>query len=219
MKKLVLFHTAASQVAGFERLAEEMGGGRRFLFESIVDGTLLDDLAERGEVDADLAERVATRVGEAAAGGADLVLCTCSSIGEVAEVAGRAAGIAVQRVDRAMAELAVETGSRIVLLATLESTFEASRRLVQSVADEKGKVVEIREVLVEGAWGLLTGGDNDGYMRRIADVLGREARSADVVVLAQASMAGASELVGNLDVAVLSSPELGMRKAVECLRG
>lgn len=217
MKKLVFLHTAASQVEVFEALAVEMGGGQGFAFESIVDGSLLADVADRGGVDAELEARIEARVVEAKSVGAGLVLCTCSSIGGAAEAAGGRCGVRVQRVDRAMVEAAVEAGERIVVAATLASTFEASSGLVRSVAAEAGRVVELEEVLVDGAWELLSGGDPDGYLAAVAAMLEREGGQADVVVLAQASMAGAAGLAGEVGALVLSSPEPGVRRAVESL--
>jgi hypothetical protein len=65
---------------------------------------------------------------------------------------------------------------------------------------------------VDGAWALFDSGDREGYLATIADVIAATT-DADVIVLAQASMADAADLT-TVDVPVLSSPRLGFRAAV-----
>jgi hypothetical protein len=67
------------------------------------------------------------------------------------------------------------------------------------------------------AWPLFEAGDQAGYLARIAG----HARTldADVIVLAQASMASATELLDDLRIPVLSSPRLGVLRAVEMAGG
>jgi hypothetical protein len=52
----------------------------------------------------------------------------------------------------------------------------------------------------------------------VARTIELEARSTDVIVLAQASMANAAELVKTPGVQVLSSPKLGLRAALSMYR-
>lgn len=81
-------------------------------------------MLERARADgpAAVAGAVRARVREAVDRGARAVLCTCSTIGGVAEAAGAGSGVAVLRVDRLMAAAAVAAGPRVVVLAALEST-------------------------------------------------------------------------------------------------
>jgi hypothetical protein len=149
------------------------------------------------------------------------VLCTCSTIGGAAEATHLAGGQAVIRVDRPMAERAVATGKRIVVAAVLESTIAPTTELIMQVAAEHGRSVEIRTLLCMGAWAHFEAGDVAGYWEAVAATLradlsapdGSEPR-ADVVVLAQASMAGAAALCADLPVPILSSPRLGLEAAV-----
>src|SRR5690606_25236858 len=83
-----------------------------------------EDLLERARADgpATVADAVRARVREAVDRGARAVLCTCSTIGGVAEAAGAGAGVAVLRVDRPMAAAAVAGGPRVGVLAAPEET-------------------------------------------------------------------------------------------------
>ena len=139
------------------------------------------------------------------------MLCTCSTIGGVAEAAAARSGVPVLRVDRPMAAEAVAAGSRVVVLAALESTLAPTVALVEEEADRAGRPVDVRTVLVEGAWARFEADDTAGYVRRVADAADA-VTGADVIVLAQASMAPAGPLT-TARVPVLSSPRPGLLAA------
>ena len=69
-------------------------------------------------------------------------------------------------------------------------------------------------LLVDAAWPRFERGDRDGYLADVAAAVRPRAADTDVVVLAQASMAGAQPLLADLGVPVLSSPALGVARAV-----
>ena len=147
-------------------------------------------------------------VAELAADGARAVLCTCSTIGRVAEKADAALGIPVLRIDRPMAAAAAGRG-RVVVVAALESALEPTMALIREEA--AGRPVALRSVLVEGAWDHFEAGDRDGYLDAVAAVLDG-IDTADAIVLAQASMADAAARTVTT-VPVLSSPRLGLTAA------
>ncbi|MEV0459868.1 hypothetical protein AB0H89_32355, partial [Catellatospora methionotrophica] len=74
-----------------------------------------------------------------------------------------------------------------------------------------GRSVTVSARVICGAWDRFEAGDLDGYLDRIAAALG-EVTDADVIVLAQASMAPAAERNATT-VPVLASPRLGLRAA------
>ncbi|WP_345585639.1 hypothetical protein [Streptomyces prasinosporus] len=79
---------------------------------------------------------------------------------------------------------------------------------VRAKARRAGRAVGVRAVLVEGARARFEAGDPEGYVRRVADAADG-VTGADVIVLAQASMAPAGRL-GTAGVPVLSSPRPGL---------
>jgi hypothetical protein len=144
------------------------------------------------------------------------VLVTCSSIGEAAEQAGAQVDVPVLRVDAPMAadavRIAADGRGRIAVLATLESTLGPTGRLVERAAD--GAPVTVTTTVVPGAAERADAGDRNGADELIAAAV--RAADADVVVLAQASMAGAAASAG-VHVPVLISPPGGVRLLLDTL--
>lgn len=204
MTTIGFLHTADAHVPTFRKLVAELAPGVRDLH--VVDERLLADAAERG-VDADVAERLGERLRSLADSGADVVVCTCSTLGEHAERVQ--VGVPVLRIDRPMAEAAVAAGGRIAVVASVESTLAPTRLLLLECA--AGAPVEIVDAPCLDAWALFAAGDLEGYARRVAAHC--RGLDADVIVLAQASMAPAAELLADLPTPVLTSPRSVVRRA------
>ncbi|MDX1515001.1 MAG: hypothetical protein R3174_14795 [Gammaproteobacteria bacterium] len=209
MKTLVFLHTAGVHVQNFEALLRELCPGTNA--RHVVREDLLAMARETGADSKALREAMKQTMKDI--GDAAEVLCTCSTVGGVAESAGAAAGISVHRIDRAMAERAVEFGSNIVVAAALESTLAPTEALIIECAARAGVDCRMKRVVVNEAWPLFERGDIDGYLDRIAAAL-QCAPPCDVIVLAQASMAGAAERCPNLKAPVLASPRLGLEAAL-----
>ena len=210
---LTFLHTAPVLVDTFNRLIDEVAPD--VPVRHIVDESLLQEARDRGEITPDLSRRVGDLILEAVKQDARVVLCTCSTIGACAEDANRLTDRPVLRVDRPMAEKAVSLGSRIVVAASLESTIPPTRELIIAVAREAKKEIEIVDLLCASAWERLEAGDQKGYVQEVANELKTAASKGDVIVLAQASMAPATDLCPDLPIPVLSSPRLGLAAAVE----
>ncbi|MEU9517130.1 aspartate/glutamate racemase family protein [Streptomyces sp. NPDC048224] len=212
---LALLHTSAVHVPVFDALRDAAHPGLELRHH--VDAGLLE--RARGEGPDAVAGAVATLLRRAVADGARAVLCTCSTIGGVAETAGAAVGVGVPvlRVDRPMAAAAVAVGPRVLVLAALESTLAPTAALVEEEARRAGRPVEVRTRLVGGAWQRFEAGDTDGYLRRVTEAAD-SVTGADVIVLAQASMAPAREAT-TVRVPVLASPGPGLSAAAAAYVG
>ncbi len=116
-----------------------------------------------------------------------------------------------------MAEHALTLGRRITIIAALASTLEPTRQLFQSVAEQHGATITINAVLCRAAWDHFERGDLAAYHATIATCLRQSAatEASDVIVLAQASMAGAALLCTDIAIPILSSPRLGVAAALE----
>ncbi len=204
---LALLHTSQAHVLTFDRLRGEVAP--TLTLYHIVAEHLLDE-ARRHGVPA-VADQVKQQVQLAAEAGARAVLCTCSTIGALAESAAAEAGIPVLRVDRPMAAAAVEAGPRITVLAALATTLAPTTSLIEQEAARAGRTVEVCAQVICGAWDRFEAGDLDGYLDRVTTALAA-VTGADVIVLAQASMAPAAER-GATAIPVLASPRLGLRAA------
>lgn len=184
----------------------------------VVDAPLLATAIAEGVTD-EVTERTRAHIEHLARQGAAAILVTCSSIGEAVEAAATSVPVAVVRVDVAMAtdavDLAVRAGVRegrpgkIIVLATLEATLGPTGRLLDRLASvsERHPVVQAR--IVNGAVEARNAGDQVAHDALIANAIA-DAADADVVVLAQASMAAAADQAA-ASVPVLSSPQSAQR--------
>lgn len=209
-KTLGLVHTSATLVPMFAQLCKaKLPDVETF---NIVDDSLVRAIGARGALTADIARRVASYITSAEAGGADCVLVTCSSIGPAVEAAAPFAAVPVLRVDRPMADLAVRTGRRVGVIATLPTTLNPTSDLVRRRAAAAGQEIELTSRLCEGAFEALMSGDAARHDRMVADALRDLAAKVDVIVLAQASMARVVETLSAADrkVPILASPEIAI---------
>jgi hypothetical protein len=211
-KTLAFLHTSPVHIATFDRLLAEIDPS--VTARHIVDESLLNDARTAGEITPVLEQRIVALLHDASAPNGAVVLCTCSTIGGSAEAAGTRAGDVVLRVDRPMAERAVALGDRILVAAALASTLAPTRALILDAASAAGKPIELHDLLCEPAWALFEQGDLVGYAQAIANQLHTSVGTADVIVLAQASMAAAVPLCVDLGIPILSSPRLGLEAAL-----
>ncbi|AXL87113.1 arylsulfatase [Streptomyces sp. CB09001] len=209
---LALLHTSAVHVPVFDALRDAAHPGLELRHH--VDAGLLER-ARRDGPEA-VAASVAAVLTRAVSEGARAALCTCSTIGGVAEAAAAVAGVPVLRVDRPMAAAAVAVGPRVLVLAALESTLAPTAALIEEEAQRAGRPVEVRTRLVDGAWPRFEAGDVGDYLRRVVEAAD-SATGADVIVLAQASMAPAREST-TARVPVLASPAPGLAAGAHAAR-
>lgn len=212
---IAFLHTAEVHVGTFTALVADLAPGTPTAH--LVDADLLTAARTAGGVDPALLGRLADRLAEAAAGAA-VVVCTCSTLAGPAEALGPIAGVPVLRIDRPMAETAVALGPRVAVVAAVASTLGPTVDLLTGCAAAAGTPIDISTVLVEDAWAAFEAGDLADYERRIAAAVDDVAPDADVVVLAQASMAGVADLV-TTGVPVLASPRPAVGAALAVLGG
>jgi Asp/Glu/hydantoin racemase len=201
-------HTAEVHVATFRGLLAEIGPQHSDVH--VVDAGLLA-AARRDGITAEVRAGLAGRLRELSAAGAQVVVCTCSTLGEQAELLS---GGTVLRADRPMAEAAVAAGPRVAVVVSTASTVEPTLGLLRSGAERAGTEVALIEVPCPGAWELFLAGDLDGYAREVAGHARGIAPGVDVVVLAQASMTPAAALLTDLPIPVLTSPRTAVAEAV-----
>jgi Asp/Glu/hydantoin racemase len=180
----------------------------------------LDDkiVADLGDAEraASVGERLEDLVRAARTSGADAVVLTCSSISGYAAALSERVGIPVMRIDEAMADEAVAAGQRIAVIATLPTTLGPTSALIAERAALVGASPSIVSEVVDGAFAAVSGGDRPAHDALVRAAIERLAADADVVVLAQASMASA--VVGaSTAVPVLTSLEPGITRLRDSL--
>jgi Asp/Glu/hydantoin racemase len=205
-KTLGLIHTSATLVPVFQQLCSEyLPGVNTF---NIVDDSLIKDVIARGELTANTARRVVDYVGSAENAGADFILVTCSSIGAAVEASANLTKVPVLRVDQPMADMAVQMGKKIGVIATLPTTLAPTSDLVKRRAAIAGKEIELISRLCEGAFEALMSGDAATHDAMVAKALKELSTQVDVILLAQASMARVVDGLSEEDkrVPILASP-------------
>lgn len=215
---LALIHTSPTLTPLFRNLcAAEMPDVEVF---HMVDESLIQDTIRAGRLRGVTIRRLIGQIASAEAAGADAVMVTCSSIGPGVSVAQALFDFPVIRIDEAMAEEAVKRGRRIGVAATLRTTLEPTIELLKAKAAQNGRAIDVVESLSDGAFEAVLSGDVTTHDRILVERLVQDLHDVDLIVLAQASMARVVDEMptGVLQVPVLSSPELAVRRAKEILR-
>jgi Asp/Glu/hydantoin racemase len=184
---------------------------------NIVDDGLLTDVMRTG-ITPGIIRRVSSYIVSAELGGADAVLSTCSSIGPAIDVARRMARIPIVRIDEAMAEQAVQQATEIGVLATVRSTLRPTIDLLKEKAVAAGREIHIHDSLCGEAFEALADGNRERHDRFLLQSAKDLSDKADVIVLAQASMARLGpRLSDETGLSVLSSVRSGIEKVKEIL--
>ncbi|MBI4890943.1 MAG: Asp/Glu/hydantoin racemase [Acidobacteria bacterium] len=210
--RLALLHTSPVLVPVFDGLCQQvLPEVERY---HMVDESLIRNTVRAGRLEKPTIRRLVAEIGVAFEGGATAVFVTCSSIGPGVSAARQLYEEPIFRIDEAMAAKAVTMGSRVGVLATVRTTLEPTVQLIRDSAKTAGTVVTVEAGLCEGAFDAVLAGDGAGHDRIVREGLMRLAGLADVVVLAQASMARVIENIaeGELKVPVLTSPMLAVQQ-------
>jgi Asp/Glu/hydantoin racemase len=207
---LVLVHTIPVLVTSFATWCAEQIPECHLLH--VLDEPMLERIKRRGHGDPEDDERLLEHVMLAQAIGAAGVLVTCSTVSLSVRQARRVAAIPIFAIDDAMAAEALRGGRRVALVATAATTLEPSRLLLETEAARSGRELEIVPWMVEGALPALLSGDALTHDRLVVATVREAARDADVVVLAQATMARVLPMLIDRPppVPVLASPQLAL---------
>lgn len=208
MPRLALIHTVPALIDRFRPLvAAALPDWQSY---HVADESLLQDTIRDGRLSEVTTRRLAAYVSGAVEAGADAVIVTCSSLGDAVDALRPHAPVPLFRIDRGMAAAAVAQAQRIGVLATLATTLGPTSRLIRTEAASAGRDCAIVDRLCDGAFALLMAGDRAGHDAAVRAAFGEIAAEVDLVVLAQASMAGALASPGATAVPVLTSPEIGV---------
>lgn len=200
---ITLLHTAEIHRATFDTLRDRIAPGltlRHILrpdFLSRAQEAMTDDLA------IEITREIQNTLGP--------VLCTCTTLGPVAEAAG------ALRIDAPMMQAAAQTGGPVLMVYCLESTRAPSLALLTRALLAAANPHPLRPLPLLHLWPLFTGGAHDRFARAIAEgVRDHLAQQPDIaaIVLAQASMANAASRLADLPFPVLASPESALRAAI-----
>ncbi len=216
MKRIALIHTVRSVLDSFEALLRA-ALPEPVLVHNILDDFLATDAAEKGVFTETNVARLAADLKNAELTGADFIIVTCSTLTPAVTKLREVVKVPVLAIDDELCRRAVDHGKRILVMATAASTVEPTTSKIRAEAEAAGKTVTIETLLVVEALVALKGGDPGTHDRLLAEAAAA-VRDADVIVLAQASMARAEGLVAAASkLPVLSSPALCVADAARTL--
>lgn len=155
---------------------------------NILDDGLLRHTREAGSVTDQVANRMLHYARAAEEDGADGVLTTCTSVVDGAFYLKDKIGIPSINIAEPVAEMAVDAGTRIGVMGTIPTSPGAIDKMIVGYAKRIGKHVEIRDVVVDGAFDVLCAGDRKKHDEMVCEALYKLSREVDVIAFAQISM-------------------------------
>lgn len=200
---LTLLHTAKVHRDSFDAIRDRIAPGQ------ILNHVVREDLLQRAQAGID--EALESEIAGLIRKYAEPTLCTCTTIG------GVAADVGAIRIDQPMMRLAATTPGDVLMAYCLDSTLGPSLNLLEEELHKACRPARVHPLPLRALWPLFDAGEHDAFAIGIAGEIRQVvATLPDLgsIVLAQASMAGAADLLQDLDVPVLSSPELALRAAL-----
>lgn len=190
LKKLVMIHTVSwYEKSVIEPFAREFGEQNPDVkIVNIMDDSLLADSLVNGEPTPAVIRRFVHYAMAAEAGGADVILSSCTTMGEATRTARRFLSVPILNIDEPMAREAVALGTRLGVLATLPTSAPATRTLLNAEAARAGKHIEIETVIAERPFRHLMAGEVDQHDKLVCEEIDSLAERVDVVVLGQISL-------------------------------
>lgn len=216
MKTVAAIYTAPTIIDPVSEVFAELLPDVRLV--NILDGSLIQDVIAANQVTRAVERRLLRYFMACEDMNADLILNTCSSIGEASQALTRYINLPIVNIDTAMARTAVGNARRIAILATLPTTLGPTVRLVSRCAEEAKREVDVVDGLARGAFDALVGGNPEEHDRILMETARNVASRADAIVLAQGSMARMQkQLESETGVKVFSSIRSGVVSAGSAL--
>lgn len=202
MKKNALLHTAQIHVQTFTQLTQNSN----VEVEHLVKPELLSKAQSHG-LDS---VRDETFKALAQLSNADAIICTCSTLGPLADEYSKTKPKLV-RIDRPLMEAALKYAPHIAVAICLESTRQPTLDLLNDCAQKAGVSIQPRIIICTDAWQYFEADNQSEFAKSIANQIQTEInQSTGCIILGQASMRIATPLLDNLGIPILSSPQLAV---------
>lgn len=182
----------------------------------ITDSSLLPEIRKAGKPTQSVIQRMTLYALAAEAMGADLILNSCSTVGEVADIYAQVVSVPVVKIDEPMAEKAAALGNNIALIATLPTTLGPSRRAIERYGRENGCEIKFTEFLDQPAWEALAEGDSKRHNEILIESIRKlDEQGFDAIVMAQVSMRALLHDLKEINTPVLCSFYTGLDAVIE----
>lgn len=156
---------------------------------NIMDDSLLAESLAHNGATPNVIKRIQFYVLAAEAMGADVVMCSCTTVGEATRIARAYASIPVFNIDEPMAREAVRLGKRLGIIATVPTSPAATQRQLERAAQQAGKTIGIKIAVNEKAFAHLQRGEIEQHNELVHREMDKLAKQVDVLVLGQISLA------------------------------
>ena len=144
--------------------------------------------------------------------GADAILFTCSAFQPCIDAVMPKHPIPMLKPNDAMIEQALETGSRIAVLATVAGTIPSVSAEIETMAAARGQKIALTQHYVEHAFDAMAAGERETHDSMVAKAAG-DIADADVIVLAQFTLSRSVPRVREVtSIPVLNSPGAAVAK-------
>ena len=218
-KRVVFFHTTFNTPAYMKRLFAERYPDAELY--NIVDDSILQEVrANDCQFTPNIVRKLAAYGVGAESIGACAIMSMCTTLAPAVKCAQASMEIPFFSVDTPMLHEAVRSGRRIALIVTAETTLLPSTLAAkQAAADEGIADVEIDTILVHGAFHAATvEQDQQKHDNLVMEAVKKAAKTHDLIVLAQVTMAGLKERLLDIPVPVLISPYSGLEQLAALLK-
>lgn len=156
---------------------------------NIMDDSLLAESLAHGGATPEVIKRIQFYVLAAEAMGADVAMCSCTTVGEATRIARQYASIPVFNIDEPMAREAVRLGRRLGIVATVPTSPAGTLRQLNYAAQEAGVRIKTLVAVNERAFAHLQKGEIEQHNELVHREMDRLAPKVDVLVLGQISLA------------------------------
>lgn len=208
-KSVAIIETSAVSSAELKALCSEIMP--EVTVYEIIDSSLIDEVVANNGPTPGVRSRMMAYYKAAESLGVCAILNQCSSVSEVVDLIQPMITVPIVKIDEAMARKALSYGNRIAVVATVATTMGPSSRLIERVAKEEGKTIQLQKCVVDGAMMvLIKTGDKERHNRMVLGAIEKAAEENDVVVLAQGSMTAIEPYLSHIKTPVLTSPRLGV---------
>ena len=149
--------------------------------------------------------------------GVDGVLVTCSSLSPAVDELRSFLTVPIVKIDEPMIEYAVQKAESLALVASAETVLKSVGPFVQKKAEQFGRRVSLRPVILADSWPLLQK-DPISFYKAVGEACTRAARECQGVVITQVSMAPGRDYASpEVRDRVFAAPEYAVRALREIL--
>ncbi len=157
--------------------------------EFITDSTILEDVRKNGAPTKAVYDRMKLYAKAAEISGADLIVNSCSTVGEVADVYAKEVKVPVMKIEDPMCKAVVACGSNFAVVGTVETSMGPVARIIERLGREQGKVIKCKLLVQNEAWDSLIKDQVEEHNRiLLQNIYEIDTKGYDAIVMSQVSM-------------------------------